>query len=620
MLINISIKYWGRVTGFKGESIMTIRKASDEGRLGTLMASLGQIVKAHPGKLVLVFVLLTATMVPPLMGMDTSTSMEDFAPESEFLDGAEVMRSEFEPSTSAMVIIESEHGSMSDREGLQVLTATEEAIYASEGLTPHLAPNSTAVVTLAGPVATYIAMASNGSLDMSSAPDGLLEQAVTNVLSDPSASMLVSEGGEGRYALVVVNLVPTGDQVEQESVEKDLELAVEDVLPDGYRMHSYLVFSEKMREDTVEGLGLLMPLALLLVVAVLWFALRSVRDVVISILGVVTILIISLGIYSLTGMGFSQLLFFGPILILVLSIDFAIHILYRYNEIRRQGDLPVAAMGRSIGLVGVAVLVSALTTAVAFGSNGLSAIPAVAGFGVFLGIGISVSFIVMTLFVPSMKLLVEARRPTTPRPARRSRRTGGSRLVRATTMYPKGVVVVAVLLFAGSLAVAGDISNDMSSRDALSPDSEVVQAIDILEAEFPVTGAPRAFVLVTGDVTDPRNMVALDEFIFRAGAIPQVARIDGEPSIGSILPLLRVVTLTADNGTGTLDGDGDGIPDTREGMGSVLWSLWSDGVEGLAGPGEIRRILSVDDAGTSFDGVLVAIETADRDVGDTGVP
>ena len=583
------------------------------------MSALGSLVTGHPGKIALVFILLTAAMFPPLMMMDTSTSMEDFAPESEFLEGAEVMRSEFEPETPSMLIIEAGDGSMTDREDLGVLSAVERAILASEELAPYLAGNSTSVVTLAGPVGAYLTLATNGSYDITSAPDGLLAQAVATVLEDPSASILVSKGGTGRYALVVVNTVyPTGD-FDQEAVEKELEMTVEGALPDGYHLHSYLVFSEKMREDTVEGLSVIMPVALLLVLAVLWFALRSVRDVIISVIGVVTSLVISLGVYSLTGLGFSQLLFFGPILILVLSIDYAIHILYRYNEGRGAGQTPSRAMAGSIGLVGVALLVSALTTAVAFGSNGLSSIPAVSGFGVFLGIGISVSFLVMTLFVPSLKLLIEARRASAPRPVRQRRRNGTSRLVRATTTYPSVVVLVAVALFAGSVLVVGNIPNDMSARDALSPDSEVVQTLDILDAEFPVTGSARAFVLVTGDVTDPKNMASIGEFIDVTGDNPNVARIEGEPSVRSVLPLLRAATLAVDNGTGAIDADGDGIPDTREGVEAVLRTLWASGLEGVAAPGDVQKLLSTDEAGSSFDGVMVAIETTDRDAGDTGV-
>ncbi len=597
---------------------MDPRDGTGEGRLGALMASLGRLVADHPGKVVLAFLLLTAVMFPPLLGMDTSTSMEDFTPESEFLEGADVLRSEFDPVSPAIMIVEAKDGSITDREGLMVLWSIQQAVLGSEELAPYLSDGPMTVVTIAGPVAAYLHEVSNGTLDISSASDVLLEQAVQFVSQDPSVSVLVSQGGEGRYALVVVNLLYPSDGSDQEAVEKALETVVEDTLPNDYRLHSFLAFSEKMQQDTTGGLALIMPLALLLVVVVLWLALRSLVDVLISVAGVVSIMVISMGLYSLTGLGFSQLLFFGPILILVLSIDFAIHVLYRYNEHLGRGEAPRSAMAGSIGMVGVAVLVSALTTAVAFASNGLSSIPAVSGFGVFLGLGIFVSFAVMVLFVPATKLLVGSRSSAPERRTRRVGRGALTRMVRVSNAYPVAVVTIATVLFAGSLMVVGDIPNDMSARDALSADSEVIQAMDILEAEFPVTGSARAFVIIMGDVTDPANMAAIDEFLEETGRNGHVATIEGEPSMRSVVPLVKAATVAMDNGTGLLDADGDGIPDTREGLTAVLQSLWSDGLEGTIGPDEVQKILSVDGDGGSFDGILVAMETTSRDARDTG--
>jgi predicted RND superfamily exporter protein len=360
-------------------------------------------------------------------------------------------------------------------------------------------------------------------------------------------------------------------------------------------------------------------MALLLVIAVLWFSLRNIGDVLISIVGVVSILIITFGIFSLLGVKFSQLTFFGPILILVLAIDFAIHIMFRYNENRRDSESPGAAMSSGIRFIGIAVMVSTITTAAAFMSNGLSSIPAVAGYGMFLGIGITVSFLVMILFVPSMKVMGANLWKRTGIPTKQ-RRSSSFKLAlpRPVVAFPMVVVVVAVALCLGSLYVAGNIPKNMSARDALAEDSEVIQTIDIIENEFPVTGSARSFIIVTGDVTDPDVLAAIDTTLANMANDRWVVQVNGTPSVKSIMPMIHILTASLDNGTGTIDGDGDGIPDNEEDVVTILGRLWDDGLPGVVGPGDVHTILSQSSDGNSFDAILLSVETRSTNLIQTG--
>jgi predicted RND superfamily exporter protein len=578
---------------------------------------MGALVSEHPGKLAVVFIILTGVMLVPIQNMDTSTSMADFAPESEFLEADKVLRSEFTATRPMISILEAEDGTVTDREALLVLVAMGQAVVSSEALEPYLVTDSTPVVSLAGPVEMALTAQSNGSWDIGSAPAPALSGTVDAMLAEEDVSFLVSKSG--RYTLVIVNFRMESLDREDETAEIELENVLEGAVPDGYRLHTYLAFNEKMREDTVEGLGLLMPLALLFVIAVLWFSLRNIGDVLISIVGVMSILIITFGIFSLVGLKFSQMTFFGPILILVLAIDFAIHIMYRYNENRRAGSAPGPAMASGLRFIGVAILVSTVTTVVAFTSNGLSSIPAVAGYGFFLGIGITVSFLVMMLFVPSMKVLgadLWARRSV--KPAVRKPRRSRLNVPRPISSYPMVVLTVAALLFMGSLYFGVSIPKNMSARDALSEDSEVIQTMNIMEEQFPVTGSATAFVIVTGDVTKPSVLTAIDESLRKMGDDKWVEKAEGGASVTSILPLVKALTASMDNGTGTIDGNGDGIPDNRDDVVMVMGILWQEGVPGVVAPGDVQTILSQDVSGTSFDGILLGVETRSTNMAETG--
>jgi hydrophobe/amphiphile efflux-3 (HAE3) family protein len=594
---------------------------NDDGRIfERLTGRFGTTVAAHPGKVAMAFVMLTIVMAIPIQDIDMTTSMSDFAPESEFLEADDVLRTEFESKRTLLAILEARDGKVTDREGLQVLRSFEEAILASEEMAPYLVQDSAPVATLAGPVEAVLRSSSNGTVGIDTATDAQLTQAVEAVLSNESFSSMVSQRSTGRYTLVMVNLQHKLLEREDEAVEVKLRDILDETSPSGYTVHSFMAFSERMQEDTMEGLSIIMPLAILGVIAVLWISLRSVIDVVLAMVGVIVIFAITFGLFALAGLMFSQMTFFGLILILVLAIDFAIHVLYRYNENTRRGDDPPKAMARGIRFIGIAMLLSTMTTVAAFASNGLSTIPAVAGFGLFLAIGITVSFLVMVTFVPAMKLLASRLAGSTGGPRTARRGDGHSlRVLKVTRRYPVLVIMAATLLLVGSLIVAGNVPTNMSARDALAEDSEVIRTIDIVEREFPITDTSMSLVIVTGDVTDPEVLRALDAAISNMANDRYVVNIGGNASLTSVLPMIKRMTMVADNGTGSIDGDGDGLPDTRDSVNDILNSLWEGGIPGVVETGDVKAILSQDDGGVTFDGILIGVETTSGSVAETEV-
>ncbi|MEA3559450.1 MAG: MMPL family transporter, partial [Candidatus Thermoplasmatota archaeon] len=538
--------------------------------------------------------------------------------ESEFLEAQETLRAEFNTTRRVIGVLEAGSGNILDRDGLLALKRIENQISSNNEVRPYLIDHEPPVMTIAGPVEAALMRASNGSFTIENAPEPMLESIINLILQDKNVSRLVSNEENPKYGIVVINLRYNMIPADDETVEILLNDIIEGLDLEGYSYSSFYAVNTNMQKDAKETLSMILPISIFLVIVVLSISLRSGAKVIISLLGLLSIVIISFGLFSLLDLQFSQMMFFAPIVIIVLSIDYAIHLLHRFDEFVRDGLKPKEAMSYGVRFMGVSILLSTLTTALAFASNGLSNIPAVSSFGIFLAIGILISFLVMVLFVPSLLLvyndLMERIRPkkrkreTREGPVKKTIEKGLDRPSATVThfsfKYPISVVLLALLLMGGGLFLGAQVEKDMQPKDAMSRDSGVVRTIELLDDRFPQMGMETPFVLIEGDISDPEFMTTLDSCISGMADDEHIAQDENGPKVFSIINLVRSSSFVYNMS----DMTGDGIPDNREDLGLILDQLYENGIAGIATSGKVRTLLSKGEGGSSFDMTLLMVE------------
>ena len=160
---------------------------------------------------------------------------------------------------------------------------------------------------------------------------------------------------------------------------------------------------------------LLIPPALVLVLAVLAVAYRDLVDIVLGFVGVCVSVIWFFGILGWLGIpaGFASIV--GPILIVALSIDFGLHVFMRYREQREAGGSDPgetagvrAAMRRSSRSVMVAFLLVAVTAGVGFMANITNPVGFIRAFGLVITLGVLGSVLVFVTLVPALKMSIDA--------------------------------------------------------------------------------------------------------------------------------------------------------------------------------------------------------------------
>ncbi len=599
-----------------------------------LTAAIGAFVTANPGKLVFVILLATILMLIPLKNIDTRTKMSDYLPECEYIEADNMLRNEFDAVFTVVSILQSESGNVLDKEGLSILMDIEQAILSSDQLTHFLIDYDDSVITVADAVEAVLFDMSEGLYDVDDATEDELEEAIEEVLDDDSMSSLVSSGSgpEREYGIILVrfkhNLIARDD----ESAELVLLKVMQEHVPEGYKLTSVAARNKQMEEDSKEGLRTFLPISLGVVCVILIIALRNVVDFVICMVSLTSVLIISFGAFALLDLQFSQITFFAPILIMVLAIDYAIHLILRYNEFRQKELEPHLAMSKAIRHMGVSILFSALTTVVAFGSNGLSSIPAIASFGYFLAIGLSVSFMVMMLFVPALKLLhfrmvhrssakkqeTEYHKDSRPvsRPGTdksRASRFGSVLAFHGTARKTVSLSIVVIALATGvaGVVVGRYLKRDLIAEDVYAADSLVLLNQRILNAEFPSIGIDRARIIIEADMCAPEVLRAVKESIANMADDKHVAKLEEEAKVSSIIPYLQETVRLRRTVSDIADADNDGLPDTRAEMSKILRRMYDKGVNGVVSAGEVKSLLSRGQGERPFDVALLIVETRD---------
>ncbi|MBN1539864.1 MAG: MMPL family transporter [Candidatus Thermoplasmatota archaeon] len=568
-------------------------------------ACIGRMVVNHPGRIAVVFSVLTVILFLPVTWMDTSTSMSDFTPESRFIKADGILRTEFNTTDSVIGILDAGSGSVLSREALILMTNIEDGIRNDERISPYLAGCGDPVASISDPVAAAVLMISNGTFRIEDAPEEMLDMAVSLVLQDREYSKLVSD--DDRYAVIIFRLRHDMIPRDDESVEVRMNELMEGMDLRGLDYYSFSALNSRMKEDAISSLSLLLPVSIVMVIVVLAFGLRSLPNLIASLIGIASTVVMSFGMFSLLGLRFSQMMFFSPIVIIVLCIDYGIHVLFRDREFLEKGEPPQVSMKNAIRFMGISIALSMITTALAFGSNSLSAIPAVSSFGLFLAIGIFISFMVMMFFVPSLVLLyrrvfwkekkiIKGKRSNSGGPSRISRK-----LVSIFWKVPYVFLIAAFLLAGSGLYFGLRIDQDMTARDVTSTDSPLVRAADVLDKEFKGLGGETCQVIVMGDISDPGVLEALNLSVNSMMDDRHISDVDG--SVRSVIPAVKQVFA----GSGAPDLDGNGLPDSREVTLAILNHLYEHGLGDQVPPGEIRSLLSRSEGG--FDGTVVIVSS-----------
>ena len=158
-------------------------------------------------------------------------------------------------------------------------------------------------------------------------------------------------------------------------------------------------FGKLMRMDIIK----LIPLAMLVLIAILWLSFRSIYGVIFPLIPVGFSILWTMGLMSWMGTPINILTNTIPVLLIAIGAAYGIHFFNGFNNNRE--------ILKTFRLEGRGILLAGLTTIAGFGSLVLSDIESIYDFGLFTSIGVSFSLVVTYLVLPAVVKLLKYEPP-----------------------------------------------------------------------------------------------------------------------------------------------------------------------------------------------------------------
>jgi predicted RND superfamily exporter protein len=351
--------------------------------------------------------------------------------------------------------------------------------------------------------------------------------AVRNVPEVQAAlSALTGTDSDGTpVAIAVIRIQDTVSERLQDSELTIYDIATGDQGPLRVSSLSPAVIEDEYQRAYREDTGPLIGIAFLLIAALILLFLRSPSDLLLSLAGLLMSIVWVVGAEGWLGpnglgllgrpSGVSVII---PILIISLTVDYAIQVALHYREARLSQTSVLAASRSGLQIVITPLALAAFTTIGSFLVGLLSPIPAIKDFGVVAGLGVGMSVFVMLTLVPAGRLIIDRRRESRGRlspPRQVSQALPGidriAELVgRSVTRRPTPYLVAIIVLSVGFGVASTRIESRFSILDLLPSGGSVAEDWTTLD-EAIGGSSEMANVLLHVEATDTRTLVDLHD-------------------------------------------------------------------------------------------------------------
>lgn len=580
---------------------------------------LGNIITTHSKVILLAFVVLTAGMAFGATMVSDESSLSQFESESDEREAATYIDENFESqgqeNTTTVQIIARGDNVLSQDSILQSLRLQQELLNTPE-VNQTLAEQRpiVGVETFIGQAAVNQTNVTNATIaGQIAAVEALSDQQYNATLSGvfgnyPSGSVAAFMPSSFEYTpgtgvptatsrLTSVTQLSEAANAQTGSASEDLidsQTTIQSLAAE--QDQTYVIFGAGILNDEInrsmgDSLAIVAPLALLFVVIALAVAYRDPLDIVLGVVGILGVLIWTFGFMGWADIAFNQMMIAAPVLLIGLSIDYAIHVFMRHREQRLAEDVSDdvrESMAIALAGVGVALLWVTATTAIGFLANLISPISPIGEFGIVTAFGIGAALVIFGAVIPAAKVELDEllERYGIDR-KKRAFGTGGGRISQvlsigatAARRAPLAVLLVTALVTAGGVVGATQVDTSFNQEDFLadSPpewteqlpepfapgEYQVKENLEYINENYQPEGS-QANILIRGDVTSETALAEIAAARDQAADEPTVfVSPGGEPNIQGPLSLMQRAAGTNASFNQSFvnsDPDNDGVPE-----------------------------------------------------------
>ena len=329
---------------------------------------------------------------------------------------------------------------------------------------------------------------------------------------------------DGRYAGFIIELTPDAEDSEVYSAVRAITDAQGNA-SDFYVAGGPAVNAEMttaMKGDLVR----LIPFVVLVLALILYMSLRTLQGVILPLVVVAISTIWTVGLMAWSGTAMAMISTTLPVMLIAIGVADAIHILTDYYAGIGAGKEKREAIRLVMRHIGLAVVLTSITTLVGFLSLGTSPVRQVMQFGLFVGFGVMAALAVTLTMIPAVLELNKAPKGIMKRAARAKRQSKLAlapwlnRIARVVVARRKAIVIVGIVIFLLAAVGGTRLTVETNTLRFFRPESPVRQATEVVDKSF--GGSENLSVIIDGDIKSPQvlnSMLALQNW---AEGLPQV--------------------------------------------------------------------------------------------------
>lgn len=247
-------------------------------------------------------------------------------------------------------------------------------------------------------------------------------------------------------------------------------------------------YIETMSAEMIFFIGI----SIFLIIGFLFIAFKSIWGVVIPQVVIVLSLIWILGIMVIINEPINILLTILPSIMFVVGMSDVVHLVSKYIELLRNGASKLEAIKTSFKEIGMATLLTSITTSIGFFTLLLVNVKPIQKFGLAVGIGVLIAFVLTFTLLPVLFYI-------SPKPKITQKKNAGKFWVKKmrgaflfTIKNKKSILIASVLLIGIFSYGTSLIVQDNFLMDDLKDSAEIKKDFDNLDNEF---GGVRPFEL-----------------------------------------------------------------------------------------------------------------------------
>lgn len=156
-----------------------------------------------------------------------------------------------------------------------------------------------------------------------------------------------------------------------------------------------------IKKTMAEDLGRFIVLAIIVISIILFFMFRRISGIILPLLVTILSLLATISLMALSGKSIKLPTQILPSFILAVSVGFSVHILALYYKKISQNNDKKEAVIYSVGHSGLAIVLTAVTTAGGLLSFSTAEVAPVADLGIFAGMGVMIAMLITFLVLPA---------------------------------------------------------------------------------------------------------------------------------------------------------------------------------------------------------------------------